>query len=151
MKPAKESTAVKVRMANASDAEQLVSLCEQLGYPSSLAEIKARLASIDASVENVLFVAQDDYGDLTGFVGLCARPLIVSDLTAEITGIVVDRKARGNGVGKRLLEEAEKWGRDRGAVMISLRSNVIREEAHKFYLHLGFEISKTSLTFRKKL
>jgi len=151
MKQTIESAAIKVRLACAADADELVSLCEQLGYPSTLSEIKDRLARLDGNSENALFVSEDNNGRLTGFIGLSARPLIVCDLAVEVTALVVDRKARGKGVGKRLLEEADEWSRERGAKMITLRSNVIREEAHKFYLHLGYEIYKTSLAFRKKL
>jgi GNAT superfamily N-acetyltransferase len=48
-------------------------------------------------------------------------------------------------------ERVEAWARERGAVELNLRSNIVRDGAHKFYQHLGFEVQKTQHKFRKKL
>jgi GNAT superfamily N-acetyltransferase len=54
-------------------------------------------------------------------------------------------------VGARLLASAEEWARKRGCKSMSVRSNVIRERAHKFYERNGYEHYKTQKAFRKKL
>jgi len=58
---------------------------------------------------------------------------------------------RSAGAGKLLLDEAERWAREHGCSAVNLRSNVIRERAHQFYLRNGYEHYKTQKAFRKKL
>ena len=69
----------------------------------------------------------------------------------EVTGLVVSEKFRSQQVGKQLLARAEQWTLDQGCSEIGLRSNVIRDRAHAFYLREGYQHTKTQKTFRKKL
>jgi GNAT superfamily N-acetyltransferase len=55
----------------------------------------------------------------------------------------VDEQIRSRGVGRLLLEAADRWARSKGCNAISVRSNVIRERAHQFYARNGFEHVKT--------
>jgi GNAT superfamily N-acetyltransferase len=50
-----------------------------------------------------------------------------------------------------LLEEVEEWAKARGCSTMRLRSNVVRKDAHRFYVNLGYEIVKRQLAFRKVL
>jgi GNAT superfamily N-acetyltransferase len=72
-------------------------------------------------------------------------------LQAEIAGLVVDETARGGGIGRRLLEAAEQWARSHGCRAIRVRSNVVREGAHAFYVREGFREIKTQKVFEKGL
>ena len=58
---------------------------------------------------------------------------------------------RGAGIGKVLVARVEKWAREKELTCVTLRSNVIREPAHKFYKTLGYKIIKTQHAFRKNL
>jgi GNAT superfamily N-acetyltransferase len=53
--------------------------------------------------------------------------------------------------GAALLAQAEEWARKRNVRTIRLRSNVVRERAHLFYLGEGYERIKTSHVFQKEL
>ncbi len=77
--------------------------------------------------------------------------LVESDPLAELGGFVVGESHRGRGVGTKLLERVEDWARQAGCRNISVRSNVIRHEAHRFYEARGFEQIKTQHTFRKRV
>ncbi len=55
------------------------------------------------------------------------------------------------GAGAKLLQAAEEWARKRGCKGMNVRSNVIRERAHKFYEANGYEHYKTQKAFRKPL
>lgn len=57
---------------------------------------------------------------------------------AQLTSLVVDAAVRGRGVGTRLVAEAERWARERGAVRITLTSALHRAEAHRFYAKRGY-------------
>ena len=61
-------------------------------------------------------------------------------------------RGRGRrGVGHALLDEAEQWASAQGYNEVRLRSGVHREEAHEFYLAVGFEQSKASFMFRRRV
>jgi GNAT superfamily N-acetyltransferase len=50
-----------------------------------------------------------------------------------------------------LVERGEQWARERGLAVIGVRSNVIRERAHVFYVRLGYTVTKSQKVFRKTL
>ncbi len=66
-----------------------------------------------------------------------------------MNGLVVDEAVRSQGCGWLLLDAGEKWARKKGCKGVSVRSNVIRERAHEFYLRHGYEHYKTQKAFRK--
>jgi len=142
---------IRVRRARSSDISQLALLAGQLGYPSSEDEIRGRLAGIEAAPEHALFIAESADGTLAGFLNVFVMRTIDSDARTEIAALVVDDAHRSLGIGKVLIEQAEAWARENGCAAIGLRSNVIRERAHRFYERLGYEHYKTQKTFRKTL
>jgi PhnO protein len=54
-------------------------------------------------------------------------------------------------VGKLLLEAAVGWAAEQGYGKLRVRSNVVREEAHRFYEREGFQRIKTQAVFDRKL
>jgi len=70
---------------------------------------------------------------------------------AEINGLVVAEQVRSQGAGAKLLHAAEQWSRKMRCTGMSVRSNVLRERAHNFYLRQGYEHYKTQKAFRKTL
>jgi ribosomal protein S18 acetylase RimI-like enzyme len=69
--------------------------------------------------------------------------------TVRVTALVVDRRARRRGVGKLLMERAERVGVAAGCEFAELTSAMDRTEAHAFYRSIGYE--PNSLRFRKPL
>lgn len=67
----------------------------------------------------------------------------------KINGLGVRQEYRRGGIGKALLEAAERVAIDSGAPYIGLASGFAREEAHAFYEHNGYQ--KTSYWLRKRL
>ncbi|MER3432390.1 MAG: hypothetical protein C4288_02925 [Leptolyngbya sp. ERB_1_1] len=49
---------LKIRSATLTDADRMVTLCTQLGYPTSSAEIKARLSALKDREDHAVFVAE---------------------------------------------------------------------------------------------
>jgi GNAT superfamily N-acetyltransferase len=140
-----------VRRMTLDDSRCVAELTAQLGYPSSASEITARLGKIAGEDDHGLFVAQTPGGDVAGWVHVHGACLLQSDPCAEIGGLVVDESLRGQGVGRALMAEAERWALEHGYEEVRLRSNIVRHEAHEFYRHLGYEPVKQSYTFRKQL
>jgi GNAT superfamily N-acetyltransferase len=56
---------------------------------------------------------------------------------------------RGQGVGRRLCVEVEEWARSLSVPLVRARSQIKREDAHRFYLRDGYRQVKTSLVFEK--
>ncbi len=64
---------------------------------------------------------------------------------------MVHAAARRQGIGRRLIEEAEHWAGAHGYLDIRLRSGLHRTEAHAFYQAIGYQLAKTSHLFQKLL
>ena len=133
------------------DVGAVARLAAQLGYPSTPEQIERRFRALDGAPDARVFIAEDSDGNAVGWVHVFGRRLLESDPDAEVGGLVVDEQARGRGVGKALMAQAEAWARERGYSIVSIRSNVIRVEAHEFYKALGYEVLKSQYKLRKKL
>jgi GNAT superfamily N-acetyltransferase len=123
----------------------------QLGYPSTRDEVESRLRGIQATTEHAVFVAELATGQVAGALDVFVMRTMESEPRVEIVGLVVDERFRCQGVGGRLLDRAEEWGRERGCAEIGLRSNIIRDRAHSFYERHGYRHLKTQKSFRKPL
>ena len=140
-----------IRRAKGSDAARLAQLAGELGYPTSTAQMKQRLRQIKPASQHAIFVAALPQGEVVGWLHLSVEPLLEVDLRGEVNGLVVGEKRRSLGAGAVLLAAAETWARKQGCKSISVRSNVIRERAHKFYERNGYEHYKTQKAFRKAI
>jgi len=141
---------VTIRPAVASDAGALSDLSGQLGYPSTVTEIATRLEGLAARGNNLVLVAEDA-GRVIGWIGVRSDLSLETGPFAEIVGLVVSEHARGKGVGESLVAAALEWAKERGHVRVRVRSNVVRERAHRFYERNGYEHYKTQKSFRKPL
>jgi N-acetylglutamate synthase-like GNAT family acetyltransferase len=141
---------VKIRRAKNGDAARLAVLSGELGYPATTAEIKIRLRRILPRKEDLVLVAERT-GEVIGWMHMSVCDFVEMPIFAEINGLIVAEGQRSGGAGAKLLEAGEVWARKKKCVMMHLRSNVVRERAHAFYLRQGFEHFKTSKVFRKFL
>ena len=146
-----ENKAPAVRRARPDDAQRLAELSGQLGYPAGAAGIKRILRKLKTSAHSAVFVAQSPNGGVVGWVQVSMTHILEFGTRAELDGVIVDEAHRSLGAGAKLLEAAEAWARKQGCLSMSVRSNVIRERAHKFYERQGYEHYKTQKAFRKPL
>jgi len=149
--PTTKQAGVRIRRAKSSDAVRIAELCGQLGYPAKPAEIAQRLRKIKPANQHAVLVAESSERRVIAWLHVSVSPLIEVELRAEVNGLVVDDDERSRGTGALLLRCAEQWARSRGCKIMSVRSNVIRERAHQFYLRHGYEHYKTQKAFRKSL
>jgi GNAT superfamily N-acetyltransferase len=149
--PAAKPAGIKIRRAKSNDATRIAELSGQLGYPAKPAEITQRLRSIKPASHHAVLVAESPERKVIGWLHVSVSPLLEVELRAEVNGLVVDDDERSRGTGALLLRAAEQWARSRGCKNMSVRSNVIRERAHEFYLRHGYEHYKTQKAFRKSL
>ncbi len=142
---------ITVRRARSDDARQIAALSGELGYPTTPAQVVRRLRSLRPASQHAVFVAETKAGGVQGWLHISITWLLESEARAEINGLVVSASQRSLGVGARLLAAAEAWSKRHHCRTVNLRSNVIRERAHQFYLRNGYEHYKTQKAFRKTL
>ena len=142
---------IKIRKARAGDAVRVAELSGQLGYPTPAKEMAKRLRGVLKDRDGICFVAETKEHGVLGWVHVSTTPLIEVERRAEVNGLVVDETVRSQGAGWLLLEAGEKWAKKKGCTGMSVRSNVLRERAHGFYLRHGYEHYKTQKAFRKTL
>lgn len=141
---------MRVRRVTPADTERMAELTGQLGYPTSVKEMKARLREMLKDGDAACFVAETG-GRVLGWIHVSVTPLLEVERRTEVNGLVVDEAVRSRGAGALLLRAGEKWARVKKCKGMSVRSNVIRERAHGFYLRNGYEHYKTQKAFRKAL
>jgi len=142
---------VTIRRARQADAPRIAELSGQLGYPTTMREMARRLKVTLREKSGACFVAETKENGVVGWVHVSLTPLLEVEKRAEVNGLVVEEKVRSRGAGSRLLQVAEVWARKKHCKGVSLRSNVLRERAHGFYLRHGYEHYKTQKAFRKEL
>jgi GNAT superfamily N-acetyltransferase len=144
-------TAPVIREAVPSDAAAVAALSAELGYPVPVGEMEKRLRYLMEVPDHAVLVACMPEETILGWVDVGMAFHIQSGPFAEVGGMVVTETTRRAGVGKALLHAAEQWAAFGGAKRMLVRSNVVREDAHRFYLREGYEKAKTSAVFEKTL
>ena len=138
-----------MREAGSGDVAAIARLLGQLGYPAGTEAVGGRLRAHLASPDDVLLVAQR--GD--EIVGLAALHVSIAleydGLAGKLSAIVVDERARSQGVGRQLVAAVEAEARRRGCVLLFLTTAERRAGAHAFYRSVGFE--ETGRRFAKTL
>ena len=142
---------ITVRPYESADLPLVVALAEQLGYPVAEDEVFGHMSAIEQDPNHVVVVAADDLGKAVGWVHVFLARRVFMPPRADLGGLVVDEAARGKSIGEKLMVAAEEWARQMGCTRIIVRSNVVREEAHRFYHRLGYEISKRQAVLGKAL
>ena len=136
---------MKVRSACSSDIPQIALLMDQLGYPTSVEQMRTRFEKINAEPAYHTLVVEDE-GKVIGMSGLCTGIFYESDgLYVRIVAFVVDESYRNKGLGRLLLVASEEWARNKGAVGIVVNSGNRTERiaAHAFYKAMGYREKST--------
>jgi len=143
---------IAIREAREGDASALAVLSAQLGYPVSVEEMRERYSRIRATQTGEVFVAvRTNDARVLGWTHVVPRLQLEDAPFAELAGLVVDESARSSGTGTALLAAAEDWARLQGFASMRVRSNVVRERAHRFYEREGYVRIKAQAVFRKPL
>ncbi|MFL5673432.1 MAG: GNAT family N-acetyltransferase [Chloroflexota bacterium] len=144
-----DQATIQLRRAASTDAESIATLFTDEGYPAGPSDIVARLDRFATDDAQVIVAEHEDA--LLGFIAFAALPRFEHDDTiVRIVALVVDAGARERGVGRTLMAEAERIGRERGAAFIELTAGHHRPEARQLYESLGYDSTVTAY-LRKKL
>jgi GNAT superfamily N-acetyltransferase len=144
----------QIRGARQADAAELARLSGLLGYPSDASAMRGRLSELLGAADHRIVVAAPLWAaarSLGGWMHVARHQTLESGAFAEILGLIVDAEARRAGVGRAMVAEAERWARVQRVPRLTVRSNVTRSEAHRFYPALGFSHSKSQQVYSKAL
>ena len=140
-----------VRRARQGDCSEIAELAGQLGYQCTPEEIAERLKDMQDRSQYGVFVFELRKGQIAGWIGAYLFRSVETGCWAEVNGLIVDQRMRCRGIGKALLNAAETWARSVGCQRISVRSNITRDRAHRFYEDNGYGHVKTQKEFHKGL
>jgi N-acetylglutamate synthase-like GNAT family acetyltransferase len=147
-KPPNPQPKPKLREAKPSDARRLVELINYLGHEIDEKTVRKNLSALKNSGETPLVATLDK--NVVGLCGIHKTVTVHRDAPlGRLTILVVAEDAQGHGVGRMLVDEAERLLKKAGCKIVEVTSNDRRTAAHAFYRHMGYE--RTSLRFMKKL
>jgi GNAT superfamily N-acetyltransferase len=129
-----------VRPAVSDEVERVLGMYEWLfAPPGSLppawdaGSAREAIAETIAGPESTMLVAEHR-GELLGF---CSAYIDLRSVRygvrCWVEDLAVSPDHRSEGVGKKLLDAAKDWARERGATHLELDSGEARTEAHRFY------------------
>ena len=90
---------------------------------------------------------EDPEGTILGTMTLVVFR-IPTGVRAWVEDVVVDKEARGKGIGEKLIRTSIERAKAEGAKTIELTSRPSRVEAHRLYKRCGFEMRETCV-FRR--
>jgi GNAT superfamily N-acetyltransferase len=144
----KPEPVLKIRDARPGDAADLAKLIKLLDHEVDSKGVRKRLATLTKERLPQLVATLDKR--VVGLAGLDSMTAIHRDKpVGRITILVVAEDARRRGIGRLLVEAAEKLLQKLGCGMVEVTSNDRLTAAHAFYRHMGYE--RTSIRFFKKL
>ena len=127
-----------LRNATPADADEVAVLLGALGYPCDPEDAAERIAAVLHNDRQALLLARRR-GVACGLLSLdFMYYLPLGTTTCRVTALVVSDDARGHGVGRALLRDAERRARAGGAARLEVTSAGHRTEAHAFYRACGF-------------
>jgi predicted N-acetyltransferase YhbS len=129
-----------VRLAQPGDAAQVTALLAELGYPDNRTEeVRRRLAMWERETAGLALVAERQ-GPVVGIIAVTAIPYLEREgRWGRIVALVVSSACRGQGIGRRLVDAAEKAAGELDCITMEVTSRRSRTESHPFYRNLGYE------------
>jgi aminoglycoside 6'-N-acetyltransferase I len=153
------STVTTIRAARQNDRAEWLRLLQglhpELEESDHLPSIDAYLSgsSINELLPAAVFVAEREGGGLGGFIELSVRNYAegcVGD-TPYVESWYVDEDLRGAGVGRALMQAAERWAMEHGSAVLASDAVLDNDLSHAAHQALGFEVVERIVVFRKRL
>jgi GNAT superfamily N-acetyltransferase len=142
---------MNVRRATRDDAAAAVGLMMQLAehvYGEIDAGIEDRVRAMLNLPQYAIFVAEADSERVVGLLTVSHRwTLWHRGPCALIEELVVDERARGQGVGRALIRVAIDWAEAEGCSEIEVSTEEDNTDAQAFYRRLGFDSTALLLEY----
>jgi len=150
------TTKAKPRQAEHSDLDAIAPLFDAYRQfyekPADLALARRYLDERFKRKESVIFVAENEAGEIVGFTQLYpAFCSVLADRTYVLYDLFVTPAARGTGAGRALMEAAEAHGRKSGAARLQLQTAVTNKIGQSLYESCDWVRDDLFYTYEKSL
>jgi len=151
---------LKVREAQAGDEAELATMMASLWPDGSVREHQGEAEELirtrmSGSLPATFFVANQGCDKLAGFVQVGLRSHADGCETAAPVGFIegwfVAEDFRGTGIGRKLMEAAEEWARERQCREMASDALLNNQPSLRAHSALGFEVVDRCVHFRKRL
>ena len=133
---------MNIRSASHKDINPVLNLMSELGYSPEKSAMIENIAEYNRSPEYEVLVAKDE-DKIVGCISLHVMRLFhMKGNVGRITSIAVSRENRRNGIGKALIDVADRYFRSMGCVKAEVTSADHRKDAHMFYQSVGFVLDE---------
>ena len=149
-------TKAKTRQAEHDDLDAIAPLFDAYRQfyekPADLALARRYLDERFKRKESVIFVAENEAGEIVGFTQLYpAFCSVLADRTYVLYDLFVTPAARGTGAGRALMEAAEAHGRKSGAARLQLQTAVTNKIGQSLYESCDWLRDDLFYTYEKSL
>lgn len=138
-------TSITIRNFALTDLNSLTGLTNELGYVTTVEQMKARMETILLLRDHWTFAAVVD-NKVVGYTGVSKNYFWEQDgHYIRIQALVVSQKHRRLGIGQKLIGAVETLARQLNArlIMLNCGNREERQQAHQFYPKMGFEPKST--------
>jgi ribosomal protein S18 acetylase RimI-like enzyme len=144
------------RRASRDDLEAIAPLFDAYrqfyGKPADLALARRYLDERFSRNESVIFVAGNADGAIVGFTQLYpALCSVAADRIYVLYDLFVTPTARGTGAGRALMEKAEAFARESGAVRLQLQTATTNKVGQSLYESCGWQRDNDFYVYEKAL
>ena len=142
-----------IRNIQMEDAPALEQICKTaLGYETTAGYLRHRIQELSHDPCYFIAVYEDDVThQILGFIQAEKYNLLYGDNGFNIIALAVSPMAQRQGIGKQLLTSLEDHAAERGYTFIRLNCNIVRQDAHAFYHHMGYTCDKTQKRFIRSI
>ena len=149
-------TKVTTRQAESRDLDAIAALFDAYRQfyemPADLALARRYLDERFQRRESVIFVAENEDGDIVGFTQLYpAFCSVLADRTFVLYDLFVTPAARGTGAGRALMETAEAYARAQGAARLQLQTAKTNTIGQSLYESCGWKRDDLFYVYEKGL
>ena len=139
---------MEIRELNENDLESLIKLYEQLDGKNGDFNVEDARAiwknEIEENPNIKYFGAVEDTAIGKKVVSTCFVAIIpnltrLGGAICFVENVVTDKNYRKQGLGKKVMEKAIEFAREKNCYKVILESGTWRTEAHQFYRNLGFD------------
>jgi N-acetylglutamate synthase-like GNAT family acetyltransferase len=133
---------IGIRDATHNDAEAIALLITELGYPANSEFVSRKLEELWEQSHAFVLVDEKE-NEILGVLSFNSESAFHKEgRIGTMTALSIRDGKRGQGIGKQLVMACEARAKEQGCYRIAVASGIQREEAHRFYLGLGY-VEKT--------
>ena len=134
----------EIRELNEGDLESLVKLYEQLDGSNAGFSVEDARGIWKNEIEenpNIKYFGAVENGKVvsTCFCAIIPNLTRLGGAICFVENVVTDKDFRKQGLGKKVMDKAIEFAREKNCYKVILESGAWRTEAHQFYRNLGFD------------